>query len=218
MTAKTFYYARVSSRSQSLSRQIEAFKADGADERDIITEKASGKDMDRPAYQALKTQMLRSGDTLVIKSLDRLGRNKQQIKDELEYYRRHSIRVRILDLPTTNVKPAPGQEAVVELVNDLLIEVLAYVAEQERENLRRRQAEGIAIAKEQGKYKGRQEIQFDEEQFADLYEKYRTRRITKKEMAEQLHIARSTLDKHLKKRGLMAPSKHAQSEQNPQGI
>lgn len=205
MESKTFYYARVSSDSQNLSRQIEAFKADGADDRDIITEKRSGKDMDRPAYQAMKTHMLRPGDTLVVKSLDRLGRNKKQIKEELEYYRSNGIRVRILDLPTTNIKVSPGQEPILELVNNLLIEVLAYVAEQERLNIRQRQAEGIALAKAQGKYKGRQPKKFDETEFMSLYEQYHTRQITKKAMAERLGLSKTTLDRHLRKRGLMAP-------------
>lgn len=203
MASKTYYYARVSSNSQSLARQIEAFKEDGADERDIVTEKQSGKNMDRPAYQAMKTQMLRPGDTLVIKSLDRLGRNKNQIKNELEYYRQNQIRVRILDLPTTNIKPAPGQEAVIDLVNTLLIEVLSYMAEQERANIRQRQAEGIAIAKAEGKYRGRQPKKFDEDEFMKLYEQYRTRQITKKVMAEKLHVSKTTLNRHLRKRGLM---------------
>lgn len=203
MGAKTYYYARVSSKDQNLARQIEAFKADGADDHDIVTEKQSGKDMDRPAYQAMKTQMLRPGDTLVVKSLDRLGRNKNQIKDELEYYRKNDIRVRVLDLPTTNIKPAPGQEAVVDLVNSLLIEVMSYMAEQERMNIRQRQAEGIAIAKAQGKYKGRQPKKLDEDQFNDLYHQYMTRQITKCEMAESLGISRMTLNRHLQKRGLM---------------
>ena len=203
MAAKTYYYARVSSKDQSLVRQIEAFKADGADDRDIVMEKQSGKNMNRPAYQAMKTQMLRPGDTLVIKSLDRLGRNKNQIKNELEYYRQNHIRVRILDLPTTNVKPALGQEAVIDLVNTLLIEVVSYMAEQERANIRQRQAEGIAIAKAQGKYKGRQPKKFDEKQFSDLYNQYMTRKITKAEMAKQLGVSRATLNRHLQKRGLM---------------
>jgi DNA invertase Pin-like site-specific DNA recombinase len=203
MQTKTFYYARVSSNSQNLARQIEAFKADGANDRDIITEKQSCKNMNHPAYQALKTQMLRPGDTLVVKSLDRLGRNKAQIKDELEYYRKNHIRVRILDLPTTNIKAAPGQEAVVDLVNNLLIEVLSYMAEQERINIRQRQAEGIAIAKAQGKYKERQPKRLDDSKFKTLYEQYRTRQISKTEMAKQLNISRTTLNRHLRSLGLM---------------
>lgn len=207
MGTKTFYYARVSSKDQHLARQIEAFRKDGADDRDIISDKQSGKDMNRPAYQALKNQILRPGDTLVVKSLDRLGRNKEQIKDELEYYRRNKIRVRILDLPTTNIKPIPGQEAMVDLINNLLIEVLSYMAEQERINIRQRQAEGIAIAKAQGKYKGRQPKKFEEAEFQSLYKQYMTRAITKREMAEKLHVSRTTLDRHLQKRGLSSAVK-----------
>mgnify|MGYP003430963127 CR=1 FL=1 len=83
MNTKIFYYARVSSREQNLDRQIEAFKTLGADEREIICDKESGKNLERVGYQALKNTMLRSGDTLIIKSLDRLSRNKTDIKNEL---------------------------------------------------------------------------------------------------------------------------------------
>lgn len=202
MAAKTYYYARVSSTSQNLARQIAAFKADGADDHDIIAEKKSGKDMDRPEYQAMKIHMLRPGDTLVVMSLDRLGRNKQAIKDELDYYKKHDIRVRILDLPTSNFKPAKGQEWILDMVNNIIIEVLASQAEQERLTIRKRQAEGIATAKAAGKYKGRQPLQLDEEQFQECYKMYMSREISKSEMAKKLGISRPTLDRHLKKRGL----------------
>ena len=96
MESRTIYYARVSSNQQNLDRQIEAFKALGADDRDIITDKESGKDTNRSGYQAMKTLLLRRGDTLVVKSLDRLSRNKMDIKNELEYYKKHGIRVKIL--------------------------------------------------------------------------------------------------------------------------
>lgn len=198
MAAKTYYYARVSSTSQNLSRQIEAFQADGADERDIISEKQSGKDMDRAEYQILKNHMLRPGDTLVVMSLDRLGRNKQQIKDELEFYRKNGIHVRILDLPTSNFRPAKGQEWILEMVNNIVIEVLASQAEQERLTIRKRQAEGIAIAKASGKYKGGKPKAIDETLFSALYEQYCSRKINKTQMAELLHISRPTLDKYLK--------------------
>lgn len=132
MDKRTYYYARVSSKSQNLARQIEAFKKDGANDHDIITEQQSGKNMDRPEYQAMKTHMLRPGDTLVVMSLDRLGRNKEAIKEELRYYKEHHIRVRILDLPTTNINVPQNQEWVIDVVNNILIEVLSAMAEQER--------------------------------------------------------------------------------------
>ena len=101
MNSRTYYYARVSSKEQNLDRQIAAFISLGADERDIITDKESGKNLNRAGYQALKNAMLRRGDTLVIKSLDRLSRNKADIKNELQYFKDNGIRLKVIDLPTT---------------------------------------------------------------------------------------------------------------------
>ena len=115
----------------------------GASERDIVTDKESGKDLDRSGYKALKTAMLRRGDTLVIKSLDRLSRNKADIKNELEYFKESGIRLKVLDLPTTLIEYTAGQEWVLDMVNNILVEVLASIAQQERETIRQRQAEGI---------------------------------------------------------------------------
>ena len=98
---RTFYYARVSTREQNLDRQLEAFKTLGAKEREIITDKESGKDLDRPGYQALKTTILRPGDTLIIKSLDRLSRSKADIRNELQWFKENRIRLKVIDLPTT---------------------------------------------------------------------------------------------------------------------
>ena len=120
MESRTWYYARVSSREQNLDRQLAAFAAIGAKERDIITDKESGKDLDRRGYTALKTALLRRGDTLVIKSLDRLSRNKADIKSELEYFKENSIRLKVLDLPTTMIDYPAGQEWVLDMVNNIL--------------------------------------------------------------------------------------------------
>lgn len=152
---KTFYYARVSTREQNLDRQLEAFRALGADEREIVTDKESGKSLDRPGYQALKTAMLRPGDTLVVKSLDRLSRSKADIRNELEYFKANGIRLKVIDLPTTMMELPAGQEWVFEMVNNILIEVLGTIAEQERETIRRRQREGIDAARARGKHLGR---------------------------------------------------------------
>ena len=144
-------YGRVSSSGQCLDRQIAKFEEMGIDDRHIITEKKSGKDIDnRSAYLALRNQMLRSGDTLVICSIDRLGRNKEQIKKELEHYKQEGIRVKILDIPTTLIDFPDGQEWVCDMVNNILIEVLGSIAQKERETIRTRQAEGIAAAKKKG--------------------------------------------------------------------
>lgn len=155
MEQRTYYYARVSSREQNLDRQLAAFAAMGAQERDIIADKESGKDLNRSGYTALKTAMLRRGDTLVIKSLDRLSRNKADIKNELQHFKDSGIRLKVLDLPTTLADYPAGQEWVLDMVNNILVEVLASIAQQERETIRQRQAEGIATAKGKGKHLGR---------------------------------------------------------------
>lgn len=152
---KTFYYARVSTREQNLDRQLEAFRALGADEREIITDKESGKNLDRPGYQALKSAMLRPGDTLIVKSLDRLSRSKSDIHNELQWFKDNSICLKVIDLPTTMMDLPSGQEWVFEMVNNILIEVLGTIAEQERLTIRQRQREGIAAAKAKGKHLGR---------------------------------------------------------------
>ena len=208
MARKTFYYARVSSTSQNLSRQIEAFRKDGADERDIITEKKSGKNVaDRPEYLAMRDHMLREGDTLVIMSLDRLGRNKSEIKQELQFYKDHHIRVRILDLPTSNAKVESGQEWIIDMVNNLLIEVLSSMAEQERLTIRKRQQEGIEIAKAAGKFKGGKPWPYDEEKFEKLYKQYMDREISKTEMAKQLGVSRPRINRILQRKGLLKTKK-----------
>lgn len=101
---KTYGYARVSTRKQHLDRQLKALMDAGVEERDIITDKVSGKDLEREGYQSLKNHFLRDGDTLIVKSLDRLSRRKIDIKKELEYFREHHIRIKILDIPTTMVE------------------------------------------------------------------------------------------------------------------
>lgn len=109
MDSRTYYYARVSSKEQNLDRQIAAFNALGAQEREIIADKESGKSLERAGYQALKNAMLRKGDTLVVKSLDRLSRNKRDIKNELQYFKDNGIRLKVIDLPTTMMELQQGR-------------------------------------------------------------------------------------------------------------
>ena len=128
MDSKVFGYARVSTKEQNLDRQYIALKEQGIEERNIIVDKESGKDLDRKGYQLLKGGLLRRGDTLIIKSLDRLSRNKGDIKKELEYFKNEGIRLKVLDLPTTMMDLPEGQEWVFEMVNNILIEVLGTIA------------------------------------------------------------------------------------------
>lgn len=194
---RKYGYARVSTREQNLDRQIAALREHVPDERDIITDKESGKNMDRPGYQYLRERLLRDGDTLVIKSLDRLGRNKEQVKAELEYYKSRSIRVQVLDLPTTMIDLPEGQAWIVDMVNNILIEVLASIAEQERVTIRQRQAEGIAAAKAKGKHLGRREVQ-PPEGFDDVVQRWRAGEITAAEAMRQTGIRKTTFYKLVK--------------------
>lgn len=152
---KKYGYARVSTREQNLDRQLTALREYIEDERDIITDKESGKDFDRAGYQYLRERLLRPGDVLIVKSLDRLGRNAEAIKAELLYYRQQEIRVQIIDLPTTMTDWPEEQRLIGDMVNNILIEVYSMIAEQERMTIRQRQAEGIAAAKAAGRHLGR---------------------------------------------------------------
>jgi len=191
MESRTWYYARVSSREQNLDRQLAAFAAIGAKERDIITDKESGKDLDRRGYTALKTALLRRGDTLVIKSLDRLSRNKADIKSELEYFKENSIRLKVLDLPTTMIDYPAGQEWVLDMVNNILVEVLSSIAQQERETIRQRQAEGIAAAKSKGKHLGRPALVYPDN-WTEVYKAWQAGQITAKKAMEQTGLKRTS--------------------------
>lgn len=197
MESRTYYYARVSSKEQNLDRQIAAFKALGATERDIITDKESGKDLERTGYQALKNAMLRRGDTLVIKSLDRLSRNKADIKNELQFFKDSGIRLKVIDLPTTMMELPQGQEWVFEMVNNILIEVLGTIAEQERETIRKRQAEGIEAAKAKGKTLGRPALQFPDN-WKEVYASWKAGAITAKTAMEQTQTKRTSFYKLVK--------------------
>ena len=199
MDNRTFYYARVSSKDQNLGRQLAAFKALGADERDIITDKESGKDFNRAGYQALKNGMLRQGDTLVIKSLDRLSRNKRDIKTELEWFKDNNIRLKVIDLPTTMMDLPEGQEWVFEMVNNILIEVLGTIAEQERATIKSRQAEGINTAKSKGVKFGRPALQFPAN-WNEVYTQWKNGEITAKVAMEKTGTKRTSFYKLVKHR------------------
>ena len=194
MDSRTYYYARVSSKEQNLDRQLDAFYSLGAQERDIITDKESGKDLDRAGYKALKNAMLRRGDTLIVKSLDRLSRNKYDIKNELQYFKENGIRLKVIDLPTTMMDLPQGQEWVFDMVNNILIEVLGTIAEQERETIRKRQAEGIEAAKKKGKKLGRPALTFPAN-WDNIYSSWKAGEITAKTAMEQTGTKRTSFYK-----------------------
>lgn len=142
-------YMRVSTKAQNLNRQEDALLEFGVEKDNIFADKESGKNFDREKYQEMKS-ILKRNDVLVIKELDRLGRNKQMVKEELEYFKNNGIRVKILNIPTTLIDFPEGQEWMMEMINNIVLEVMSSIAEEERRKIKTRQAEGIAAAKAGG--------------------------------------------------------------------
>ena len=195
-----FGYVRVSTKEQNENRQIKALTDYSKElvEENIFIDKESGKDFERQRYQELKNK-LREGDTLLIKELDRLGRNKEMIKQELEYFKSNKIRIKILNIPTTLMELPKESYWIFDMLNNILIEVLSAVAEEERNKIRERQAEGIEIAKAQGKFKGRPQAELPKD-FAKLYKQWRENKINAVQFTNLLGLkSRTTLYKYIKK-------------------
>lgn len=197
MENRTYYYARVSTKEQNLDRQIAAFVSLGAEEREIITDKESGKSLDRPGYQALKTVILRPGDTLIVKSLDRLSRNKTDIRNELQFFKDQGIRLKVIDLSTTMMDLPEGQSWIIEMVNNILIEVLGTIAEQERLTIKQRQAEGIAAAKSKGKHLGRPAMK-KPDNWDEVYASWKQGEITARKAIEMVGMKTSSFYKFVR--------------------
>lgn len=195
-----FGYCRVSSEEQKEDRQVKALKdyCKELEDKNIIIDKESGKDFNRPKYQELK-KILREGDILLIKELDRLGRNKEGVKEELKYFKDNKIRVKVLNIPTTLMDMPEDQQWVFEMINNILIEVLGAIAEEERNKIRSRQREGIELAKQRGVYKGRPQEPIPAE-FEKLYKQWKAEKISAVQFTKLLNLkSRTTLYKYIKR-------------------
>lgn len=193
-----FYgYMRVSTLEQNSERQrVELIKW-GIVDKNIYSDKLSGKDFNRPEYQKLRRK-IKAGDILVIKSIDRLGRNYQDIQEEWRYIvKEKRADIVILDMPILDTRT--NKDLIGTLISDIVLQLLSYVAQAERENIKQRQAEGIAIAKAQGKHLGRVAIPLPKE-FFPVYEKLILHEYTYKTAAKALGVTegqfRSMLRKH----------------------
>lgn len=196
INSKTFGYCRVSSTDQKEDRQLEAMLELGINERDIFVDKCSGKNFDRPQYQALKVQ-LREGDVLVIKSIDRLGRNYKQICEEWrEITREIKANIKVLDMPVLDTTKTEG--LIGEVISDIVLQLLSYVAEQERAFIKQRQAEGIKLAKEKGKRLGKPPIEYPEN-WDNVYKVWKSGAITAREAMKQLNLKPTSFYKLAKK-------------------
>lgn len=192
--SKSFGYVRISDKSQNQARQVEALSALGISERDIFIDKQSGKDFNRPQYQALK-QCLREGDVLHIKSIDRFGRNSKEIKKEWEEITQDiKADIVVLDMPLLDTRQ--HKDLLGNFISRLVLEVLSFVSEHERNSIKIRQAEGIAIAKSNGVYKGRKRK--DTPNFNELYIKWQGGSISALEACRQLDISSPTFYRRVK--------------------
>ena len=190
-------YIRVSTKEQNIDRQVNSLIKYGVEPSNIKVDKQSGKDFNRENYQLLRNEILRAGDTLVVKELDRLGRNKDLLKEELEYFKKKGVRVKILNIPTTLMDIPAGQEWLIDMINNIIIEVLGAVAEEERKKIKTRQAEGIAAAKDRGVRFGRPRATFPF-LWADVYPKYKAKEITGVDAMKMLNLTKTTFYKLVK--------------------
>lgn len=194
---RSFFYARVSSKDQSLERQITAAKELEIQDEYIFIEKASGKDFKRPEYQLLK-RMFREGDVLYIKSLDRLGRNKQMILDEWqELIKIKKIDIVVLDMPLLNTMKYKNMNGLENLISDIILQLLSYMAEDERRRIKERQKEGIKIAKDNGIKFGRKKI-LPVENFKYVYAEWKEGKITAVKAMELVNMKSNTFYRRVK--------------------
>lgn len=189
-------YIRVSTKEQNIDRQLNCMYTQGLDNKNIFIDKQSGKDFNRNEYQKLKN-MLKSGDLLIIKSIDRLGRNYDMIIEEWRtLVNILNVDIQVLDMPLLDTR-AEGRNLIGKFISDIVLQILSFVAENERDNIKLRQAEGIRTAKEKGKHLGRPKIILPNN-FKNIANKYKNKEITLAEALSALNMNRSSFYKNLK--------------------
>ncbi|EOP68100.1 MULTISPECIES: recombinase family protein [Bacillus] len=195
MKYKIFGYVRVSSKDQNEERQIQNMKDLGIEERDIFIDKESGKNMERENYQMLK-RLVRTGDTIVFDSLTRLGRNMNDTLEEFRYYEKHKVNLQFIKEPYINVNYTgeSTNDVIQSAIQKATLTILSAFAEKERIDIKQRQAEGIALARKQGKRLGRPPVEITEE-FMDAYKEWKSGSITAVGAMKKYGIKRSSFYK-----------------------
>jgi DNA invertase Pin-like site-specific DNA recombinase len=192
MDVRKFGYIRVSSQDQNESRQLESIKKIGIDPRDIFIDKQSGKDFDRAHYQLLK-RIIRKGDILYIHSLDRFGRNKEEILQEWnDLTKSIQADIVVMDMPlldTTQYKDSLGT-----FIADLVLQILSWMAQEERDRIRKRQREGIDVALQNGVAFGRPKATITEE-FKQAYNRWKSGEITAVSAMQEIGVKKTTFYK-----------------------
>ena len=191
-------YVRVSTADQNEARQIKAMQEDGVEK--IYMDKQSGKDFNRPEYKKMISE-LKKGDVLVLHSIDRLGRNYEEILEQWRIITKEiKADVIVQDMPLLNTTISRDLDGT--FIADLVLQILSYVSAKERENIKRRQREGIAIAKAKGVYRGGKPKEVDEQTFSENLTQYKAGKITKSQFSSAVGVSRPTLNKILKLRGI----------------
>lgn len=190
MKQQFYGYMRVSSVDQNVERQKQELMRWGIVEKHIYTDKVSGRDFNRPSYQSIRKK-LKKGDVLVVKSIDRLGRNYEEIQNEWRYIVKElKADIVIIDMPILDTRT--NKDLIGTLISDIVLQLLSYVAQAEREFNHQRQAEGIAIARAKGKHLGRPRKPYPDN-FNACLTLWREERISFREMAEQLDLTEGEL-------------------------
>ena len=193
---KEYGYVRVSSLDQNEERQMVEMRNIGISEENIYKDKQSGKDFNRPMYQKM-LRKLKKGDVLYILSIDRLGRNYEEIQSQWRYLTREKeVDVSVIDMPLLDTRQ--GKDLMGTFIADLVLQILSFVAQSERENIRKRQLQGIAAAKAKGVRFGRPEKEIPTE-FISLIRKWEQKKITLAEILNRCQISESTFYRRLRK-------------------
>lgn len=189
MSSRIFGYGRVSNKDQNEARQLKAFNDFGIDDRDIYIDKKSGKDFDREQYQLLKN-ILREDDLLVIQSIDRLGRNYEMIVNEWKDITKNiKADIMVLDMPLLDTRQK--KDLLGTFINDLILGLLSYVAQTEREKIKTRQRQGIDIALANGIKFGRPKVQRPDN-YNEVIELWKNKKITAREAMKRLDLKPNT--------------------------
>jgi DNA invertase Pin-like site-specific DNA recombinase len=195
MTNKTFAYIRVSSKEQNEARQVETMKKEGIDERDMYIDKASGKDFNRPKYQLLK-QLVRKDDTIVFDSITRMGRNMDETLKEYEWFNENGVLLRFIKEPMINTNNEKD-DVMKEAIQKIILTLLTAFAEKEREEIKIRQAEGIAVAIQKGVKFGRPAIDVPNN-WDKLYKQWKAKEITAVNFMSEVNMTKATFYRKIK--------------------
>ena len=183
-------YVRVSTKDQNIDRQMKELIAYGVAPQRIYMDKLSGKDFNRPSYQKLTRRKVKPGDLIVVQSLDRLGRNYEEIQNQWRILTKEKgVDIVVLDMPLLDTRQ--GKDLMGTFLSDIVLQVLSFVAENERSNIRQRQAEGIAAAKARGVRFGRPPKPLPEN-FYHLYQQWKSGKITETTAAKLCRMPLST--------------------------